>query len=123
MSFKVNVSIGPDELTGVPTDMAMDDLLNLGGAPNQAPVQSAGTPINSNGKSTVRLGGGNVIVAAKAPNFMFLAVPTSTEGPGVVDVIDVSSPGYRRFDTNVFLPGIQSIPVSGITGLCNYWRQ
>lgn len=122
MSFRVNVSIGPDELTGVPVDIAFDDMINLGGTPNQAPVQSAGTPINTNGKSSVRIGPG-VVVAAKSPNFMFLAIPTSTEGPGVVDVIDVGSPGYRRFDTNVFLPNIQSIQASGITGLCDYWRQ
>lgn len=122
MSFKVNVSIGPDELTGVPIDMALDDLLNLGGTPNQAPVQSAGTPINTNGKSSVRIGPG-AVVPSKAPNFLFLAIPTSTEGPGVIDVIDVSSPGYRRFDTNKYLPSVQSIQTPGITGLCDYWRQ
>jgi hypothetical protein len=123
MNFKVNVSIGPDELTGVPIDIAMDDLVNLGGTPNQAPVQGAGSPINTNGKSAVRIGGQNAIVGSKNPNFMFLAIETSSEGPGVVDVIDINSPGYRRVDTNVFVQGTQSIPAPGISGLMDYWRQ
>jgi YVTN family beta-propeller protein len=123
MNFKVNVSIGPDQLTGVPIDMALDDMVNLGGTPNQAPVQGAGSPLNTNGKSAVRMGGQNVVVGSKSPNFLFLAVPTSSEGPGVVDVIDINSPGYRRYDTNVYIPGVQSIPASGVSGLMDYWRQ
>ena len=123
MNFKVNISIGPDQLTGVPIDMAMDDLVNLGGTPNQATTQSAGSPLNTNGKASVRQGGQGTIVGAKNPNFLFLAVPTSTEGPGVVDVIDINSPGYRRVDTNVFHVGVQSIPASGVSGLMDYWRQ
>jgi hypothetical protein len=123
MNFKVNVSIGPDQLTGVPIDMALDDMVNLGGTPNQAPVQGAGSPLNTNGKSAVRMGGQNVVVGSKSPNFLFLAVPTSSEGPGVVDVIVINSPGYRRYDTNVYIPGVQSIPASGVSGLMDYWRQ
>jgi YVTN family beta-propeller protein len=123
MNFKVNVSIGPDQLTGVPIDMALDDMVNLGGTPNQAPVQGAGSPLNTNCKSAVRMGGQNVVVGSKSPNFLFLAVPTSSEGPGVVDVIDINSPGYRRYDTNVYIPGVQSIPASGVSGLMDYWRQ
>jgi len=48
---------------------------------------------------------------AKTPAFLFLAVPSSSEGPGVVDVIDLA--GLRRTDTDAYLPGIQSIPRRG----------
>jgi hypothetical protein len=123
MNFKVNVSIGPDQLTGIPVDMALDDLINLGGLENVSTVQSAGTPVILNGKSSVKAVGLNVITGAKNPQFMFLAVPNSTEGPGVVDVIDVGSPGFRRIDTNAFHAGVQSIPASGVNGLMDYWRQ
>ena len=123
MSFKVNISIGPDQLTGVPTDMALDDMVNLGATPNQAPIQGAGSPVNTNGKSSVRLGGQGVVVGAKNPNYLFLAVPFSSQGPGVVDVIDINTPGAKRVDTNVYQSGIQSIPASGVSGLMDYWRQ
>ena len=104
-------------------DLALDDLINLGGVENVSTVQSAGTPAIINGKSSVRSVVFNVIAGAKNPQFMFLAVPNSTEGPGVVDVIDVGSPGFRRIDTNAHRPGIQSITASGVNGLMDYWRQ
>jgi YVTN family beta-propeller protein len=129
MNFKVNVSIGPDELTGIPVDIALDDLVNLGGGENVATVQSAGTPQIMNGKSSVKGSTfGAAVVGAKNPQFMFLAVPNPTNGQGgngvgFVDVIDVGSPGFRRIDTNAHITGIQSIPAAGVSGLMDYWRQ
>ena len=53
---------------------------------------------------------------------MFLAVPNSSEGPGVVDVIELK-PGFPRVDTDPYVPGVQSIQASGVNILMDYWRQ
>ncbi len=118
MSFKVALSVGPSQLTGVPVDIALDDLANLSATQNNFPQQAAGFPLPLNGKSYVR---GATNAPAKTPNFIFLAVPNSTEGPGVVDVL--SMVGGARQDTNAYLSGVQSIPAPGATFLCDYWRQ
>jgi hypothetical protein len=55
------------------------------------------------------------------PDFMFAAVPNSNEGPGVIDVIALTS-GFNRFDTDLYLPGIQSIPCPGARFLSTYFR-
>jgi DNA-binding beta-propeller fold protein YncE len=122
MTIKVQVSIGPNQLTGIPFDFAFDDMVNLGGVQNVAPTQAAGTPALLNGKSYVRAGPGGLPVGAKSPRFLLAAVPASSEGPGVVDVINVQS-GNLRFDTDPYLPGTQSIPVPGVSAVVDYWRQ
>jgi hypothetical protein len=115
------VSIGPDQLTGIPVDMAQDDLNNLGAFPNLFTQYSVGSPILINGKSYVKPAGGTA-QAAKAPDFLFAAVPNSSEGPGVVDVIAMSA-GFTRFDTDAYQTGVQSIPAPGAIILSDYWRQ
>jgi hypothetical protein len=127
MSIKVNGSFGKSVLTGVPTDLAMDDMANAGSTVNLFSPQGAGIPIAINGKSSVR----GVVLnnnttgqtgPAKGPEYLFVAVPNSLEGPGVVDVIKLGS-GQTRFDTDLYLPGVQSIPVPGVRLLSDYWRQ
>jgi hypothetical protein len=121
MGFKVAVSVGEEQLTGIPVDIALDDLVNHAALENVKPIQAAGTPLVINGKSVVRpLPGGENY--AKDPQYIFLAVPNSTEGPGVVDVISMDA-GFRRLDTDAYTPGIQSIPAAGATFLMDYWRQ
>jgi hypothetical protein len=117
MSFKVGLSVGPSQLTGVPVDIALDDLANLGAMQNLFPQQAAGYPLLLNGKSYVRPN----YAASKTPNFIFVAVPNSNEGTGVVDVL--SMVGGTRQDTDGYTAGVQSIPASGATFLCDYWRQ
>ena len=56
------------------------------------------------------------------PQFIFVSVPNSREGPGVVDVIRLGS-GFLRQDTNVFQDGIQSIQVPAANGLMGFVRQ
>ena len=74
-----------------------------------------------NGKSLVKPLGA-AIVAVSAPQFMFLSIPNSSEGPGVVDVIHLEG-GFQRFDTNPFDAGTQSIPMPGVRGLMDFIRQ
>ncbi len=118
IEFRVRNTIGPDRLTGIPVDIAFDNLMNFAGSPNSVSTFSAGTPLQANGKSQVKGGGANVSEAS----FMFLAVPTSTQGGGVIDVIRLDS-GFQRFDTNAFEPGTQSIPAQGVSVLMDYFRQ
>ena len=122
LGFAVFSSIGSDVLTGVPTDIAFDNQRNRSALTNIVnPPYSAGVPLNVNGKSLVKPNGGG-FVPVNTPRFMFVAVPSSEEGPGVVDVIDLES-GLLRFDTNPYESGIQSIQVPGVRVLMDYFRQ
>ena len=73
------------------------------------------------GKSIIKsLNGGAQV--GKVPQFMFAAIPSSLEGPGVIDVISLRS-GFQRFDTDPHMPGIQSIPAPGAQVVVDYFRQ
>jgi hypothetical protein len=118
MEWSITRSIGGDVLTGVPSDIAFDNQMNLGGLPNfSSPQFSSGSPAIINGKGLVKQGGVN----SNEPRHMFLAIQQSSEGGGVVDVIDINT--GARVDTNPFLDGTQSIPASGVTMVMDYWRQ
>jgi lactonase family protein with 7-bladed beta-propeller len=123
MAFKVNASIGPEGLTGIPIDLALDDLDNFGGCVNYTTPQSAGISVAINGKAVVRPGPTGAPIAAKTPQYMLLAVPNSSEGPGVIDVLDVTKPGFPRVDTNKHVAGTQSVPAAGVNLLVDYFRQ
>jgi DNA-binding beta-propeller fold protein YncE len=120
MSLKVKSSIGPSQLTGIPVDITFDELNNLGAMQNFRPIQGVGTGLLINGKSIVRPSGASA-VQTNYPDFMFAAIPNSNEGPGVVDVISLTS-GFNRFDTDLYLPGTQSIPCPGARFLSSYFR-
>lgn len=123
MTFKIRASIGQEQLTGTPVDIAFDDMVNYGSTVNFFgfnPQFSAGVPSPINGKSAVRLVNG-VAQGAKLVRFLFAAVPNSTEGPGAVDVINVQT--GVRFDTDAYTAGVQSVQVPSVSGVIDYWRQ
>lgn len=120
MGLVVRSSVGPSQLTGVPIDVTFDELNNIGSVSNFFTQYSVGSPILINGKSHIKPNGG-APVTAKTPEFMFVAVPNSTEGPGVIDVIQLTS-GNNRFDVNGYLPGVQSIPCPGARHLATYFH-
>jgi hypothetical protein len=109
---------GPEGLSGIPVDVAFDNQRNLTALPNFSTQFSPGINISINGKSQVRVNPVGVTVPVSAPQFMFLAVPS----PGVVDVFNISSGTIERTDTNPFEPGTQSIPVSNVNSLMDYFR-
>ncbi len=118
IQFRIANSFGISQLTGIPLDIAFDNQRNFGGLPNPVASQfSAGTPIAINGKNLVRLGGINT----NEPALMFLAIPSSSQGGGSVDVIDLST-NLRR-DVDLFTPGIQSVSADGATLIMDYFRQ
>jgi len=121
MGLSVSVSIGPQVLSGIPVDLAFDNLRNFGGLPNYLTFFSSGIPVQINGKSLVRTL--TIINNTNEPEFMFVAVPNPSQGSdGVVDVIDIGG-GFTIVDTNAFQPGPQSIPAAGATALMDYFRQ
>ncbi len=120
MTYAVDVALDATQLTGVPVDLAFDDLYNLGALPNVHTPFSAGNPAVLNGKGLVRAPLGARIPASQ-PSYLFLTVPVSTEGPGVIDVVDLET--ATRFDTDVAQPGVQSIPASGAACITGYFRQ
>ncbi len=123
IEFTIAASIGQEDfgLTGIPTDIAFDNHRNRTALTNYATNFSAGFPLSINGKSLVKPVGA-AFGSVNTPQFMFLAVPTSDEGPGVVDVINLEG-GFQRFDTNPFDDGVQSIPVPGVRFVMDYIQQ
>jgi hypothetical protein len=120
LQFSVLASIGegPGGLSGIPVDIAYDNLRNLSAFTNFATVFSPGNPLSYNGKGQVRLLLGAAL-QSNAPQFMFAAVPN----PGVVDVYDMTGGAFDRVDTDAFLDGFQSIPAPNASVLMDYFRQ
>jgi hypothetical protein len=123
MFLGVPVSLGADKLSGVPVDIAFDDLRNLAGAPNALPIgySSASSSVPVNGKGLVK-GACPQIYASNHPRYLFVAVPTPLVGEGVIDVIRIDQ-NSSKTDTNAFLIGTQSIPAPDVQVLMDFWRQ
>ena len=103
-------------------DLAFDDQKNLGSLPNYATPFSAPGALPMNGKSLVKpIPGTPNVLPVSTPRYLFLAVPSSSEGPGVVDVVDLET--LERVDTDVFQPGVQSIAARGAQRVAHYFRQ
>jgi hypothetical protein len=115
------VSIGPPGISGVPVDLAFDDLRSLSGLPNFVTPFSSGAPVPINGKALVR-GDCTSLQNNSETRYIFLAIPTPLSGTGVVDVVRVDQ-SFVRIDTNAFQPGIQSIPVPNVQVVMDYFRQ
>jgi hypothetical protein len=110
------------ELSGVPIDIAFDNMRHIAGSANFFTNFSAGNPIQINGKGLVRTPPGLGLRRTTTPTFMFVAVPNPFQGSGVVDVINVDGSNFRQ-DTNPFTAGVQSIPVPDVAVLMDYFRQ
>ncbi|MFT7669882.1 MAG: DNA-binding beta-propeller fold protein YncE [Planctomycetota bacterium] len=122
LSLAITVSLGGDVISGVPVDIAFDNMRNFGALANHQSLFSAGVPLPNNGKSLVRTVNG-LVQNSNEPQFMFVAVPSPSFGSeGLVDVIDIGG-GYTITDTNGFLPGTQSISCSNASGMMDYFRQ
>ena len=126
MSVAPTVSLGPSVLSGIPVDIAFDNMRNMGGLVNFHPSGfSAGVPVRLNGKSLVRQTGAQGLINTSEPQYMFLAIPSPQTGSnGVVDVIDIGG-GFTRVDTNAFQggPDPQSILAPGAFLVADYFRQ
>ena len=123
MSFRVQVSLGEEVLSGVPVDLAFDNLRNLGALPNAANPFGVGPPAPVNGKGLIRrLPTPGTVRNTSAPSALCAAVPSpGSGGPGVIDVIDLGT--LQRLDTNAFRPGVQSILAPQAVVLMDYFRQ
>ena len=117
MSFGIKVSLGAGTLSGIPVDLAFDNLLNTGGGINFWTPYSAGQPVVVNGKSIVRSPG----APACSSRYAFFCVPNSSNSDGAVDVISLTN--LTRFDVSPYEEGVQSIPVKGVRVLADYFRQ
>ena len=120
LGFAVRASLGEERLTGIPVDLAFDNLVNLGSTPNLVSTFSAGFPLQLNGKSYVRAF--TTPAGVNQPRFLLVAVPNSNEGSGVVDVLNLAA-GFLRVDVDAHTPGVQSIAVPGVSGIMDYFRE
>ena len=122
LSLAVQASVGPPELSGIPVDLAFDDLRNMTGMSNVFSFFSSSAPVPINGKGMVRVLPNGAYINNNEPRYMFMAVPSPTIGTGVVDVVRIDQ-GFVRIDTNAFQPGIQSVPASSCQVVASYFRQ
>jgi hypothetical protein len=122
LQWGVKASIGSDQLTGPPSDIAFDDFNNTSIYPNFTTPFSPGPGKSYNGKGMLRQIPGSSITLANSPVTLYAAVPISDEGLGVIDVIALSA-GNLRLDTNPFQDGVQSIPAPGAQVVMGYFRQ
>jgi len=116
-SVLASIGVGARGLSGTPVDIAFDNMRNLSALTNYATTFSPGNPLSYNGKGLVRVLGG--ALQANSPQFMFVAVPN----PGVVDVFDMSGGAFDLVDTDPFEPDFQSIPVTNVSVVVDYFRQ
>lgn len=121
MVISVIASVGEDQLSGRPVDIAFDNMRNYGGLANVFSTFGAGVPAPFNGKGLVR-NVNNATVNTNEPAYLFAAVPFPPFGSGSIDVIAIDG-GFNRVDVNLFQPGDQSIPAEGVDVLMDYWRQ
>ncbi len=121
LAFRVERSIGTDELTGDPLDIAFENQRNFGALRNEVSPFSAGAPAEMNGKSQVRATPGG-IVPSNDPRYVF--VPVRDGASGILRGVDVLRLDTGlRVDTNAFRPGVQSIPARGAAVVMDYFRQ
>jgi hypothetical protein len=120
LDLEVVLSVGEESLSGVPVDLAFDCMMNVSSAQANPTTgfSAPGVAAPVNGKGWYRVLPGPTFIPASTPTFLFAAVPNSSS----VDVFRVQS-GLTRVDANVEQPGLQSIPVTGASVLCDYWRQ
>jgi hypothetical protein len=121
LSLRVERSIGSDQLSGFPTDLAFDDQRNLGALETYNTVFSVGSPVAVNGKNLVRDVAGVGVLHTNEPTYLFVPTHTGTTASAVVDVIDLRT--GERVDTNPFRDGVQSIPAPGARRVMDYFRQ
>jgi hypothetical protein len=121
MEMGIQVSVGEDRLSGVPVDIAFDNLRNLGGLPQVTTTFSSGAGTPQNGKGLVRAAPG--IVNVNEAQFAFVAVPNSANGSGVLDVLETGAAGVPLRDANPYVAGIQSVQAPQVTVVVDYWRQ
>ncbi len=122
ITFGVPVSIGANRLSGIPIDIAFDNQRNFGGLQAPSSSFSAGSQLPSNGKHVMRPGAGGFVNTSE-PQFLFAAVPNPLGGSGVVDVFELGAAGLPRVDTNPYVPGVQSVEVTNVSVLSDFFRQ
>jgi len=126
MEFGIQVSIGEEVLSGVPVDVAFDNLRNLGGLPNVLSdfANTSNAPLPQNSKGMIRGNPStNTLTNVSESDYMFAAVPNSNGGSGGVDVLRIGSAGTARVDVNPYMVGTQSIEAPNSVGLSHFWRQ
>lgn len=122
IALGVNASLAGDKLTGIPVDVAFDNMRNKAGLQNLHTSFAPGSPSPVNGRNLVRYLLG-ATWATNVPRFMFVAVPNAPGSSGVVDVIEISAGGFPLTDVNAFQAGTQSVPAPNVLVLCDYFRQ
>lgn len=100
-------------LTGIPVDLAFDEMNNISGLPDEGNLYSAGSPLPANGKGLIRSGALNQRTVR--PRFLMAAIADA----GVIDVLENGA----LFDTNPYAAGVQPAPAPGVRSLVTYWRQ
>jgi hypothetical protein len=113
--WTVDRVVAPAQLTGFPTDIAFDDVVNIGAGPQIAFAFAPAPTISQDSKQQVRPVPGG-LSNVNFYTYLFVSNPSS----GTIDVIDATS--MLRVDVDPVTPGVQSIQAPGAAVVCNYWR-
>lgn len=115
----LTLSQADGELSGIPSSIAFDELVNYSEYPSPSSPYSSGFPAAVNGKAPLRDRGTGSMQLTNDARFLFVAIPDA----GVVDVVDLLSSSPTLFDTCVYDAGVQSIPVPDVRFLTGYFGQ
>ena len=119
-SVPLTLSQATGALSGIPSSIAFDEMVNFTEYPSPASPFTSGTSAVVNGKAPIRqLPQFPSPVSTNEARLLFVAVP----GAGVLDVLSLALTGTPRFDTNVYEAGVQSVPVPGIRFVAGYFGQ
>lgn len=118
-SVPLSISEAAGQLSGIPGDLAFDDLSNMGQLPQPVSAFGPADGATFNGKANVRATSGGFTVNASESLYLLVAAPAE----GFVDVLGLGLAGVTRVDTCAHDAGVQSIPVPGVRSLTHYWRQ
>jgi len=121
LEMQIQVSVGEDRLSGVPVDIAFDNLRNLGGLVNFQTPFTSGAPSPQNSKGIVRAA--PAIRGVSAARFAFVAVPNAAGGSGIVNVLETGAAGVPQIDTNPYVEGVQGVLAPNVSVVADYWRQ
>ncbi len=114
----LSLSEAAGQLSGIPIDLAFDELDNEGWRPGPVSPEGPSSAIQANSKASYRRIMG-AAVPVTTPCYLFASVPDA----GVIDVVQLNVTGTPLLDVCIHEDGVQSIEAPNVRGLAHYWRQ
>ncbi len=118
-SVPLTLSQATGDISGIPSSIAFDELVNYTEYPSPSSPYTSGEPAVVNGKAPIRQRSSSTFEATNDARLMFVAIPDAE----VVDVAQLGLAGTPLLDTCVYDTGVQSIPVPDVRFIAGYFSQ